>query len=456
MAREKSMINNMTEGSVIRQLLLFAYPFLLSNLLQLVYTMVDMIVVGQFVGSSGLSGVAVGGDVASFFMMLCFGFTSAGQILISQYVGQNDREGIRKSIGTMFSTVLLMGAVFTVISLSLIDPILHLMNAPAESYQQARSYAMVCFAGTVFTYGYNTVGAVLRGMGDSKRPFLFVSIAAGLNLGLDLLFVAVFRLDTFGAALATVIGQAVSFIISIIYLYRRREAFGFDFRPASFRPEGDKLRRMARLGLPMALQFAAIAISFLYVNSLVNEAGGMIASAVSGVGGRLHNIYATVANSVGTAASAMVGQNIAARKIERVKKITMTSFAICIGFAVFLSVLFLLFPRQIFSVFDTNPEVLAYAPFYSIISCIGFLTFAFVASFNSLINGIGNARLALVIALMDGVVARIGCVLLFGFAFGMGVKGMWLGSSLAGFVTGFLSVGYYVSGRWKTRRLLVD
>lgn len=446
----------MTSGSVTRQLLMFAYPFMLSNLLQTVYTLVDMIVVGQFVGSHGLSGVSIGGDVTMFFTMLCFGFVGAGQIMISQYVGQDDRDSIRRTIGTMFSIVLMFGAVITVISLLFTDAFLHLMNTPAESYKQAYDYAFVCFAGTVFIYGYNTVCSVLRGMGDSKRPFIFVAIAAGLNLVLDLIFVALLDMNTFGAALATVIGQAVSFIISIIYLYRRREAFGFDFKLKSFIPDPEKIKPMLKLGLPMALQYAAISVSMMYVNSLVNKAGGVIASAVSGVGGKLNNMVSIVGNSIGSASSAMIGQNIAAKKPERVSKITLTSFAICISFAALLSVIFLLFPTQIFSIFNKDPEVLAYAPFYSIVGLLAFVTFGIIAPFNSLINGIGHASLALVIAILDGVVARIGFVLLFGFVFDLGVKGMWIGSACAGFVTGGLSLIYFISGKWKTRKLLIE
>ena len=456
MARKETMINNMTSGNVVKQLLTFAYPFMLSNLLQVVYTLVDMIVVGQFVGSRGLSGVAIGGEICMLFTMLCFGFTSAGQIMVSQYVGQDDRESIKKTIGTMFTSVALIGAVITVISLSCVDWLLGLMNTPAESYDQARNYSVVCFIGTLFTYGYNTVGSVLRGMGDSKRPFLFVAIAAVLNLILDLIFVAVFHMDTMGAALATVIGQAVSFIIAIIYLYRRKEAFGFDFKLKSFAIDGAKLKPMLKLGLPMALQFGAISISMLYVNSLVNAAGGVSASAVAGVGGKINNVMSIVSQSIGTAASAMIGQNIAARRTDRVSRITWVSFSICIVCAVVLAVAFLLFPEQVFGIFNSDPEVLAYAPFYSVVGAVGFVSFAIISPFNSLINGIGHATLALIIALLDGVVARVGFVLLFGVAMDFGVKGMWMGSACAGFVSGILSLIYFLSGKWKERKLLIE
>lgn len=456
MSGKNSMINNMTSGDVVRQLLLFAYPFMLSNLLQVVYTLVDMIVVGQFVGSHGLSGVSIGGEISTLFTMICLGFTSAGQIMISQYVGQNDRESIRKTIGTMFTAVIAIGIVITAVSLLCTDLLLKLMNTPEEAYSEARNYSVVCFAGIIFTYGYNTLGAVLRGMGDSKRPFIFVSIAAVLNLVLDLLFVPVLHMDAFGAALATIIGQAVSFVISLIYLYRRRDAFGFDFKLKSFAIDPGKLKPMLKLGLPMAIQYGAISVSMLYVNSLVNSAGGVIASAVSGIGGKINNVMSIVTNSVGTAASAMVGQNIAARRTDRVSRITWVSFFICIVCAAALSLIFVFFPKQIFGIFNSDADVLAYAPFYSLVATVGFISFAIISPFNSLINGIGHASLALVIALLDGVVARVGFVLLFGIVLDFGVKGMWMGSACAGFVSAGLSLVYFLSGKWKTRKLLIE
>ncbi|MBR2329266.1 MAG: MATE family efflux transporter, partial [Clostridia bacterium] len=344
MAKKTTMINNMTSGNVIRQLLLFAYPFMLSNLLQVVYTLVDMIVVGQFVGSYGLSGVAIGGEISMLFTMLCFGFTSAGQIMVSQYVGQDDHESIKSTIGTMFTSVALIGVVITVVSLLCVDPLLRLMNTPVESYKQARDYAVVCFVGTIFTYGYNTVGSVLRGMGDSKRPFIFVTIAAVLNLILDLIFVAVLRMDTLGAALATVIGQSVSFIISLFYLYRHKEAFGFDFKLSSFRMHGQKLKIILKLSVPLMISSIAISMSLTFINSFVNPYG-VVASAVNGVGGKLSSLMQVVTHAIQPAVGAFVGQNMGAGKPERARKAVWCALGIALVFWVVIAALCLLFPR---------------------------------------------------------------------------------------------------------------
>ena len=219
----------MTEGSIAKKLIMFALPLMLSNLLQTVYNMVDMIVIGQFVGKESLSAVSIGGEILMALTFVSMGLCMAGQILISQYVGAQNKEQIKKTIGTLFTVVFACGIALTVICVFLVDPILDLLNTPAEAWSETWDYVFICILGLVFIYGYNIVGAILRGMGDSKHPLIFVAIAAGANLVLDLVFVVVFKWQAMGTALATVMGQAISFIFSLIYLFRHKVEFGFDF-----------------------------------------------------------------------------------------------------------------------------------------------------------------------------------------------------------------------------------
>lgn len=450
----QTMINDLTEGNVTKQLLKYAYPFMLSNLLQVIYNVVDMIVIGQFVGSAGLSAVSIGGDLLNFLTMLCIGFSHAGQVMLGQYIGRGDRGQLSKLIGTMFTFILSVSLVFSVAAVLADDLLLSLMNTPAEAYAQAKDYALVCFAGLFFVYGYNIVSSILRGMGDSKRPLIFIAIAAVINLVLDLLFVAVFNLDCFGAALATVIGQAVSFIISIAYLYKRREAFGFDFKPASFHIQASQLKPMIKLGIPMAVQSAAISISMLFVNSYVNSYG-LVASAVTGLGNKLRHVISIITNSVMNASAGMIAQNYGAGKFDRIKKIVRVSMCITMMAFVIITAVFLAFPEGIFRIFNDDPEVLAWAPKYMRICAICLLGFAMMAPYNGVIHGIGYASFGLVVGLLDAVGARVGLSILLGITFNMGIEGFWLGNSLAGFVTVILCGAYYYSGKWKKRKLII-
>ena len=448
-----TLIRDLTQGSVTRLLLIFAFPLLCSNLLQTVYNMVDMIVIGQFVGREGLSAVSIGGDVLHFLTFLVRGFSNAGQVILSQYIGAGNRDRIRGTIGTMFTVTFISAVGLTIVCYLGLDAFLHAMNTPAECFDYARQYGLTCVLGLVFIYGYNLVSAILRGMGDSKHPFIFIAVATVVNLVLDLVFVAGLGMGPFGAALATVIGQGVSFLWAIFYLYRHKESFGFDFKPASFKPDPEVLPKLIRLGLPMILQSAAINFSMLFVNSYINSYG-VVASAVTGVGNKLGSITAVVTNALSTAGSSMVGQNLGAEKYHRVPKIIGVSMVIDLAFAALLSFLTICFPRTIFGLFNSDPQVLDMAMTYIPVAVLLYVGFAMRSPFFALINGSGNAKLNLIVGLLDGVICRVGLAMLMGLAMGMGIMGFWLGNAFAGYMPFLIGGVYFLTGKWKRR--LVD
>ena len=448
-----TLIRDLTQGSVTRLLLIFAFPLLCSNLLQTVYNMVDMIVIGQFVGREGLSAVSIGGDMLHFLTFLVMGFSNAGQVILSQYIGAGNRDRIRGTIGTMFTVTFISAVGLTIICYLGLDAFLHAMNTPAECFDYARQYGLTCVLGLVFIYGYNLVSAILRGMGDSKHPFIFIAVATVVNLVLDLVFVAGLGMGPFGAALATVIGQGVSFLWAIFYLYRHKESFGFDFTPASFKPDPEVLPKLIRLGLPMILQYAAINFSMLFVNSYINSYG-VVASAVTGVGNKLGSITAVVTIALSTAGSSMVGQNLGAEKYHRVPKIIGVSMVIDLAFAALLSFLTICFPRTIFGLFNSDPQVLDMSMTYIPVAVLLYVGFAMRAPFFALINGSGNAKLNLIVGLLDGVICRVGLAMLMGLAMGMGIMGFWLGNAFAGYMPFLIGGVYFLTGKWKRR--LVD
>jgi len=296
---------------------------------------------------------------------------------------------------------------------------------------------------------------VLRGLGDSKRPLLFIGIASVANLLLDLLFVCVFHWGAAGAALATVMGQGFSLIASLIYLYRRRESFGFDFKPRSFIPVKKYLVMLLRLGGPMAVQFAVIMVSVIYISAQINLFG-VAASAANGVANKLENIVRIVSNSVSTAASAMIAQNIAAKKITRCNKILGYSMVLCVAWASLCSAAIFLFPDKIFAIFDNSSEVMTYALIFAPAGVMCYMGNGIRATCNSLMNGIGFATLSLVAGLLDSVVARIGFSVLLGYVLDMGIVGFWYGSALAGYVPIVIATIYYLTGKWKTHKLITQ
>ena len=304
----------------------------------------------------------------------------------------------------------------------------------------------------VFIYGYNAVCAILRGMGESKLPMIFIAIASVVNLVLDLVFVGVFHLRAAGAALATVIAQGVSFVISLIYLYKNRARFGFDFKLQSFKPSRERLIPICKLGIPYIAQCLLITCSMMYVNARVNVFG-VTASAVDSIGNKLNSIVNIVVGAISVASATMVGQCFGARKLDRIKHCYRACLAICMISCAILCGAYLLFPKQIFRLFSSEADVIAMAPQYMAIAAVWVLSICTMTAPYSVVDGVGAAMLGLVISVLDGVVARIGLCILLGDA--MGLPGFWLGNALAGFVTTIMAGVYYYSGLWKKRQLLL-
>ena len=448
----KKVLNDLTQGPVLRQLILFSLPLMAAYALQAVYNVVDMIVVGQFVGATGLSAVGIGGQIQNLLMFIGMGFGSAAQVLIAQQVGAGDYDGLRRTIGTSLTLMGLLSVVVGGLCAVVCRPVLGLLNTPAEALADAHAYCMVCCAGMVFIFGYNGICAILRGMGESRLPMYFVGVAAVINVVLDLLFVAVFPMGASGAALATVIAQGCSFALALVCLYRRRESFHFDFRPASFRPQADRCRGLFKLGIPMIIQSVMIAISVMFVNAHVNTFG-VAASAVDGVGNKLNTISFTLTNALGVAAAAMIGQCFGARKHDRLKKVFWYTTAISMSIFVVLACVSLLFPEQLFRLFTSDESVIAYASGFMRIAVLYYLANCTMLTPYSLLEGTGSAGLSLIIGILDGVVARIGLCWLLGAKFGL--YGFWLGSALAGYVTTIGGSIYYFSGKWKTKKLVL-
>ena len=444
------MIRDFTQGNEFKLLISFAIPLMGANLLQTVYNLVDMMVIGHFVGSVGLSAVSIGGDLLNLMTFLVMDFSSAGQVILSQYIGAGRRDKVNNTVGTLFTVLLASAVALSVICLIFVDNILGLMNTPTEAFADARAYSGVCIAGLVFVYGYNLVSAILRGMGDSKHPLLFIGVATVINLVLDLLFVAVFQMGPFGTALATVIGQAVSFLWAVWYLYRNREAFSFDFKPRSFKPDREVLPILVKLGVPMSLQFGAIHFSLIFVRSFLNDYG-VIVSAVTGIGSKLNSVAMVVTNALTTAGSSMIGQNLGAEKYERVPRIIRVIMTVNVCFVTVLSLITVLFPKAVFGLFNNEAEVLEAALAYVPPAVLSFYGNGLRSPFFALINGSGNSRLNLLVGLLDGLVCRIGLAYFLGVVIEMGIQGFWYGSSLAGYVPVIIGLIYYFSKTWRTK-----
>ena len=450
----KNVIHDFTTGPLFGRMLLFSLPFMLSNGLQVLYSMADMLIVGKFVGSHGISAVMTASQSVFFLTMVGMGFATGGQVLVSQLIGRGERGRLKPAIGTQFVIILAAGLFFSALSVVFAKPFLRLLETPPEAFRGAMHYLLICGGGLTFIYGYNMIAAILRGVGDSVRPFQFIVISSVMNIILDLVFVAVFGWGVAGAGFATILSQAAAFLLALRYLYRNQEGFRFDFRLSSFRVDPAMLRALVKLGIPFAVRFAAINISMLFVTSLINSLG-TATSAAFGIALRLDEFANKISQGVMMAVSTIVGQNIGAGKIDRIRRGVYYAWAICGGFFLFFGLLQLFFPRELYRIFTDDEEVLKLAPVIISTLLLHYPALLIMKGTNGFVQGIGNAVFGLVIAVLDGLVFRVTFSWLFGIYFQMGLFGMILGYALATYSTALPNLFYFLFIPWHKRKTVI-
>ena len=439
--------NNLSRGSVLTKLVLFALPFLVSNLVQSFYNVADMLIVGNFSGPESMSGVNIGGQVTFILTNIVIGLCMGGTVLIGQYVGADNQRALKDVTATLITLLFAASIAITLVMLVFKDPVLRLIQTPPESYAESSRYLTVTVAGVLFIFGYNALSAILRGMGNSKQPFYFVLIACIANVGLDLLFVAVFRWDAFGAALATVISQALSMILCIIYMVRN--GFQFDFKPSSFKIEGKQIASILRIGLPTCIQNAVVSLSFLFITAIVNIVGGVNASAAVGAVGKFNSFAFMPAMAISASVSAMSAQNIGAGRLDR----AVQSCRIGAVFSAIITWLFFifvqLFPAWIVKLFGSDPQMISDGVTYLRVFSFDFLIIPFVFCINGLLIGGGHTTFTLINSILSSVLIRAPVCWFFGVTLDWGLLGVGLGAPAASAVVLLVIIGYLLSGKWK-------
>lgn len=444
--------NDLTKGSVTKNLLRFAMPFLLSNLLQALYSVADMVVVGQFCGKAGITGVSIGGQVNLLITGAANGLAVGGTVLIAQYLGAKREEEQRKTIGTLSTLYLILSAVITAAMLLLGKPLLHLLKTPESAFSETFAYLNICMAGTVFMFGYNAVGAILRGMGDSKRPLYFVIIAAVINVVLDLVLVGYFKMGAAGAAYATIFAQALSFVLSAVYLVFN--GFFRGYRLSDFKINGEKTKLLLKIGFPNAVQSLVVSLSFMTLTSLVNSLpNAEVASACQGIGGKINSFAILPGLAVSGAISSMAGQNIGAGEFERAKK-TMHAGLCC---ALLVSAVVLaaveIFPDVFFRIFTDDAEVIATGVPYMRFIAVDYIFVSIVFSINGLAIGAGQTGFALLTALISGIFVRVPLAYLAVYGLDLGFNGVGMAIGFASVVSVIICLFYVRSNRWQKSKL---
>ena len=445
---------DLTSGSVSKQLMKFAIPFLLSNLLQAFYSVADMIIVGRLCGTHGITGVNIGSQINILVTGAALGLAVGGTVLIAQYGGAKKFDEQRKTIGTLFTLYMILAVIFTVVMLLLGTTLLDVLKTPQVAYTEAENYYNICMAGLIFMFAYNVISAILRGMGDSKRPLYFVLIATIVNIIGDIILVGPFKMGAAGAAYATIGAQALSVVLSLIYLAKNH--FFAGYKKSDFKIDKEKAKMLLKIGLPSSVQQVVISFSFLTLTALVNSLPNAdIASACQGIGGKVNSFAVLPALAMSSAVSSMAGQNIGAGETERAKKTMLTGMGIAFGITIFVFALVQLFPQQIISLFDTNEEVIAVGSDYMRFIALDYLFVPFVFCMNGLAIGAGYTNFALFNACFSSILVRVPFAYIMVNLTSMGFNGVGIATGLASVASMIVGAIYVASGKWKKPKIKI-
>ncbi|MCI7380822.1 MAG: MATE family efflux transporter [Hungatella hathewayi] len=455
MTAEKRIGIDLTTGRILPVLLIFVLPIFLSNTIQQLYNAADLMIIGRFAGSEGTVGVSTGGEIVSLFTFVSNGFQNAVQVYVAQLAGKREEKKIRDTIGTALSFLTLVSLLLMLFTMIFCRVLLTLINTPPEAFEQAVDYMMITALGLPFIFGYNAVCGILCGMGESRRPLEFVTVAAVSNIFLDIFFVVFLKMGAAGTAWATVLAQFLAFGASLTFLYQKREQFGFEFKVSYFKIRKQHLVVLLKLGIPLAAQSAFIHLSQLYCAARVNQYG-LVMSAVNSVGNKIVRLANIITTSLNAGTSALVGQNLGARKYIRVRHTVYTALVLGISLAAVNTLMAIFIPRQVFSVFSNDPEVIEYGVMYMHISIITFILSGLHGPFGGVVTGSGFSTLNFIMGMLDGVILRIGISLFLAEVVGVGVYGYFYGNALARLAPLFIASFYFFSGKWEKRKLLSE
>ncbi|MBQ4109890.1 MAG: MATE family efflux transporter [Clostridia bacterium] len=438
--------NNLSQGNVIKQLILFSIPFIISNLIQSLYNVADMVIVGQFCGTVGMSGVNIGGQLTFLITNLVIGLSVGATVMIGQYLGSGKKDAMEKTIGTLFTVLFFLAIVLTVFMVVFRTGLLKLIKTPEEAFSEAKNYLLITALGTIFIFGYNALSAIMRGMGDSKNPLIFVAISCAVNIVLDLVLVAGCKMGAAGAAIATIVSQAISMLLCIIYLARNN--FIFDFKLSSFRIHKDTFKMLMKVGIPTSVQNVITNVSFLILTAMVNSLG-VTASAAVGAVGKFNSFGIMPAIAMSASISAMVAQNLGAGEEERAVKTTKYGLMMGFGMSAVVFIFAQLFPSRILSAFANDPALIETGTKYMRFFCFDYLVVPIVFSFNGLFTGAGHTTFSLINNVLSAIAIRVPAAYIMGFAVGLGLPGIGMGAPMASIVAMIVGLWFYKTGKWK-------
>ena len=448
--------SDMTVGTPWKSILTFTVPMLIGNIAQQMYSTVDSIVVGKYIGDNALASVGSSMPILNMLLVLFVGVSSGVNVMVSQYFGAKKRESLSYTIGNGLVTTAIACLILMVVASPLVRPLLHLLNTPESIIDGCAHYLLISVVGIAGMGFYNIVSGILRGLGDSFSALVYLLIATVINIALDIFFVAYVNMGVGGVALATVIAQFISSVLCMIKLARMREHF--DFGVKYLKPIGSYVKTIVKLGLPAGLTQAIFSSAMIVVQSLTNRFGEQFIAAnvvIMRVDG-----FAMMPNfSFGMAMTTYAGQNVGAKLYDRVTKGAKQGTLMAVGCSAVITVALLFLGRPLMSVFTDTKELVDLSYRLMMILAVGYIAMAVTQSLSGVMRGAGDTMTPMWISLITTVCIRVPVA--YGISFLTRTEALPYGrkeciqiSLLVTWVLGaVLTSIFYASGKWKTKAI---
>lgn len=445
---------DMTEGKPGRQIVAFTIPMLIGNIAQQLYNTVDSIIVGRYVGDNALAAVGSAGPILNLLLVLFVGISVGAGIVVSQYFGARQREDLSKSIGCCITLTGISSLIVMVVAPLVTKPLLRLLQTPDSIIDWCNSYLLILFIGIAGCAYYNILGGILRGLGDSVSALVYLLVATVINIVLDYVFVAYFSMGVAGVALATVIAQFISALLSLRKLSRMKDIF--DMGRQYLMPEKSYMGTVIRLGLPSGLTQAIFSMSAIVVQTLTNSFGEMFIAA-NVIVMRVDGFVMMPAFSFGSAMTTYAGQNIGARKMDRVTKGAKEGTLIAVATSVVITILILLFGQYLMAIFTKTPELVDLSFAMMKILVVGYIAMEVTQCLSGVMRGAGDTLTPMWISIVTTVLIRI--PIAYGIAYLTRSEELPNGNSACIFISllvswilgALITLLFYKIGKWKKK-----
>ncbi|HQF02134.1 MAG TPA: MATE family efflux transporter [Bacteroidales bacterium] len=434
------------EGKLIVQ---FAMPMVYGNIFQQLYNVVDSIIIGHYLGKESLAAVGASFPIIFLLIALMIGFSMGFTIIIAQYFGAKNMVKVKQTIDTSYIIILFASLITTLLGISFSETIFRLTGMPDEVIPDAATYLNIYFAGSIFSYAFNGISAILRGLGDSRTPLIFLIISTISNVFLDLLFIVVFKMGIDGAAYATIISKAGAVVAAIIYINKKFPIMNISFRRYEF--VWDIFKTSLRIGLPTGLQQTFVATGLIALYGIVNKFG-TVTIAAYGVANRIDTFASMLAMNFASALSAFVGQNIGANKPERVRTGLWTTWLITSGISIIFSIIVIFFGKEMMRIFTPDTAVIEVGNGYLVIVGSFYILFSSLFVVNAVMRGAGDTLIPMFITLISLWLIRVPAS--YFLAGKIGVTGIWWAIPFGWAIGLILTFIYYFTGRWKTKGVI--